>query len=62
MPEATNAREELYGTDRMIEALNGAKDAPAKELLSAVRRDVDDFVKEAPQFDDLTMMAVKYLG
>ena len=62
VPEATNSKDALYGTDRMIAALNDAKEASAKELLTAVRRDVDAFVQEAAQFDDLTMMGITYLG
>ena len=36
--------------------------AASKELLDAVRADIDRFVKDAPQFDDLTMMGVEYFG
>ena len=62
VPEATNSREMLYGTDRMLAALNNASSTEPTKLLKAVRDDVDAFVQEAPQFDDLTMMAVKYNG
>lgn len=55
--EATNAENELYTTDRMIAALNQNPAASPKELLVQVRRDIDGFVKDAPQFDDITMMA-----
>jgi sigma-B regulation protein RsbU (phosphoserine phosphatase) len=58
VPEATNASEELFGTDRMIEALNIDPMAEPKDLLKNVRGEVDGFVKEAPQFDDLTMLAL----
>ena len=60
--EATNAENELYGTDRMLSALNERKDAPVEEILSHVRKDINGFVKEAPQFDDITMMGIRYLG
>ena len=59
--EATNAENELFGTGRMLEALNKNKDAGPEEILSAMKSDVDEFVGEAPQFDDLTMLAVKML-
>ena len=59
VPEATDSNEEMFGTGRMIEALNTAPDASPKELLENVRREVDRFVGEATQFDDLTMLAVK---
>jgi len=60
--EATNANDELYGTDRMLEALNQDPDLDPKDLLPAVRKDVDKFVGAAPQFDDLTMLGLKYCG
>ena len=62
VPEATNAENQLYGTDRMIEALNQKKDTVPEQILSEVRQDVDKFVAEAPQFDDLTMLCIQYLG
>ena len=61
-PEATNAETEMFGTDRMITALNKKPDASPQELLSIVRESVDDFVKEAEQFDDLTMLSLEYFG
>ena len=60
--EATNANNELYGSDRMVSALNQVPDANPKEILANVRADVDTFVGEAPQFDDLTMLCLKYYG
>lgn len=62
VPEATNASNELYGTDRMLEALNKEPDADAKKLLENVKASVDAFVGEAPQFDDLTMLCMQYMG
>ena len=37
-------------------------DASQKDVLAGVRAAVDAFVKEAPQFDDLTMLGLKYNG
>ena len=62
VPEATNANTELFGTDRMIDALNSAPNAAPKEILKNVRASVDAFVGAAEQFDDLTMVCVEYLG
>ncbi len=62
VPEATNADNELFGTDRMIEALNSDHSADCQQLLLNVRRAVDGFVKDAEQFDDLTMMCLEYKG
>ena len=60
--EATNSANELYGTERMIAALNIAPEVPPMEILKNVRSDVDHFVGSAPQFDDLTMLCIEYKG
>jgi len=60
--EAMNSADELFGTDRMIEALNISGGDSPKDILGVVRAAVDDFVKEAPQFDDLTMLCLEYKG
>ena len=57
--EATNAQNELFGTERMLEALNAEPNAAPKVLLKNMKDAVDDFVGDAPQFDDLTMLGVK---
>lgn len=58
-PEATNAEEKLFGMDRLHETLNKETDASPEKLLRNVENDINVFVGDAPQFDDLTMMAVK---
>ena len=60
-PEATNAENELYGMDRVVESLNKNPELPAKELIESLKVDIDEFVGDAPQFDDLTMMSVRML-
>lgn len=60
--EATNAGNELFGNDRLEAALNENPDAPAAELLHTVKRHIDAFVGDAPQFDDITMLGVNYYG
>jgi sigma-B regulation protein RsbU (phosphoserine phosphatase) len=62
VPEATNAKNELFGTDRMLASLNRNPDAPPLALLRTVRRDLNDFVGGAPQFDDITMLGFRYIG
>jgi len=62
VPEATNARNELYGTDRMLEILNSNQGLEPEQVLKIVKADVDRFVGDAPQFDDLTMLCVRYNG
>ena len=62
VPEATNGDQELFGVERMLTALNGSADARPKEILENVRSAVDDFVKDAEQFDDITMLCMEYNG
>lgn len=59
--EATDAENHLFGTDRMIEALNENADTPL-EVLANVRKSVDEFIGQAEQFDDLTMLCLEYKG
>ena len=62
VPEATDADKQLFGTERMIEALNTDPSAAPEQILGNVRAAVDCFVKDAEQFDDLTMLCVEYKG
>ncbi|MBR1530687.1 MAG: SpoIIE family protein phosphatase [Eubacterium sp.] len=62
IPEATNAAEEQFGAQRMVNALNNNPLATPKEILSSVKNSVDDFVADAEQFDDLTMLCLRYNG
>lgn len=55
--EATDSANELYGTDRMLEALNSVPGAAPQRLLETVKDSVDRFVGDSPQFDDITMLA-----
>lgn len=59
VPEATNASADLYGTDRMIAALNQNPGCSCRQLLEALHQDVDTFVGQAPQFDDITMLCIE---
>ena len=58
--EATNTHDVLYGKERLLLVLNKNKQQNPKETLSSVKADIDDFVGEAPQFDDSTMLCVEY--
>ena len=58
--EATNINNELYGMDRLGVILNKVKNGTPHEILPAVKRDIDEFVGEADQFDDITMLCLEY--
>lgn len=60
VPEATNGAEELYGEDRLIAFLKQNRTVEAARLLGDLKADIDTFVGEAPQFDDITMLMFDY--
>ena len=60
VPEATDSEDQLFGTERMVAALNKNPESSPQEILKSVRSSVDDFVKNAEQFDDLTMLCMEY--
>ena len=60
--EATNAKGELFSVERMLNALNVSPESSTEELLNTIKSRIDQFVAEAPQFDDITMMCVRYNG
>ena len=60
--EATNAENELFGTQRALAALNKDPDAEMKTAVLNVKEGIDDFVQDAPQFDDITMLCLRYFG
>ena len=60
--EATDADKELYGSDRMLQALNRNPDAQPEQMLANISQDIDRFVDGAEQFDDITMLCFRYFG
>lgn len=60
--EATDANEALYGEERLQVLMNRLHGCSGEEVCRAVRQDIDLFVGTAPQFDDITMLYLKYNG
>lgn len=58
--EATNANNELYGMERLTDILGENSALSPAELLPKIKEDIDRFVGEAPQFDDITMLCLEY--
>ena len=56
----TNAENKLYGEDRLLTFMNQNASVEATELLPALKANIDEFVGEAPQFDDITMLMFDY--
>ena len=62
VPEATDSEGRMFGAGKMLAALNSDRDASPEITLKNVRAAVDGFVKDAEQFDDLTMLCAEYKG
>ena len=60
--EAQNLSGELYGEERLLSYLNAHCEDNSVDTLTGVKADVDAFVGEAEQFDDITMLTVEYKG
>jgi len=58
--EATNGENHLYGMQRLSDVLNRNSGGSPEDILRAVKGDVDGFVGEAPQFDDITMLCLSF--
>ena len=59
--EAQNAEEKFYGEDRLIGTINSYAANP-KENITKIRADIESFSSGASQFDDITMLDVRYLA
>ncbi|MBR6705854.1 MAG: PP2C family protein-serine/threonine phosphatase [Clostridia bacterium] len=62
VPEANSPNGELFGTDRLTDALNQSPDALPDQMISVVYEAVNRFADGTPQFDDITMLCFKYRG
>ena len=62
VPEAQDKKEQQYGTGRLLDVLNTLKDASVTDTLPAIRKDIADYVGDADQFDDITMLGLTYFG
>ncbi len=58
--EATDKDNQLFGNDRLIEALNKDPDAAPEEICNNVKNSISEFVGQAPQFDDITTLCIKF--
>ena len=61
-PDAVNLQEEQFERERLLASLNRIPGAAPIELLGQVKGDIDAFVGEAAQFDDITMLCMRYCG
>ena len=62
LPEASNSKNKMFGFERITETLNKYKDKTAQGIVDGIRKSVASFVGKAPQFDDLTILCIRYNG
>ena len=62
LPDASDCDSNRFTSGRMLDALNKYRDGSPKDILDGIRKSVNDFVGEAEQFDDLTMLCIEYRG
>lgn len=60
--EATNMYNELYGENRLLTVMKAGIGKTPRDVLDIVRDDINYFVQDAPQFDDITMLEMMYKG
>ena len=60
--EATNMYNELYGEKRLLTVMKAGIGKSSRDVLDIVRDDINNFVQDAPQFDDITMLEMCFLG
>ncbi|MBQ6551685.1 MAG: serine/threonine-protein phosphatase [Lachnospiraceae bacterium] len=62
LPEATDPDQKMFGLERVVETLNASADGSPEDILKDMRKAVGGFVRDAEQFDDLTMLCLEYKG
>lgn len=60
--ESQNEDGELLGVDRAVKIVDACRDGSPKETVDAIIDHVQNFVGDAPQFDDITLLAVRRLS
>jgi sigma-B regulation protein RsbU (phosphoserine phosphatase) len=57
--EANNLAEQEFSLERLIAALKAHRESKASEIVDTLIQEIDLFVGDAPQFDDITLMVIK---
>ena len=60
--EAHNEKDELFGDERFLNALNENKDAKLEEIDKTLRKRIEEFSNGVEQYDDITTIAFRYTG
>ena len=57
--EATDSTNRPFGTERLDIILSGVADKSSREIVEAIKAGITDFVEDAEQTDDITILALK---
>lgn len=60
--EATNAEDKVFGEERLSDCLNNIAETKPDAIIQKVKDSIREFTDSAPQSDDITMLAFKYIG
>ncbi|WP_405295692.1 PP2C family protein-serine/threonine phosphatase [Methanobrevibacter sp.] len=60
--EANDNYDEFYGENRLKEIINKNKDEKLSDIINEINKDINKFCNNNEQFDDTTMMIIKYQG
>lgn len=59
VPDAQNEGGEHFGEPRLVEALRAARTESPREQIARVRRLIQQFIRNHPQIDDITMLGIR---
>lgn len=57
--EALDAKEELFGTERLLQAVRESSHASAADILKRITNDIRGFTRGRPQSDDITLVVLR---
>lgn len=60
--EAANSKNEMFGDDNLLVGLNHDPEADPEQAIRNVKKEIDAFVADAEQFDDITLLSIRYNG
>lgn len=60
--DTINVKEEMYGEDNLEKVLNANREEAPEIILNVIKKELEEFAGEAEQFDDVTMLCMKYKG
>jgi serine phosphatase RsbU (regulator of sigma subunit) len=57
-----NNQKEQYGEHRLIDLMNQLDEQDARAIREHILQTINDFIQDAPQHDDITMVIIKALA